>query len=104
MKRAALENRTRALVALSTRQRDVIADALAPWQSGARRIDRSTRWMSERAGWIGLAAGVGAGVLAAFKPWLVVRSARVVAMAAWPIWRIVRNRRRLNPGARLLES
>jgi hypothetical protein len=79
------------LTAVSARQREAIRDALEPWQTSARRIDRSTQWLRRRAVPIGFAAGFGAGTLAAFRPRLLVRAARTLLMA-WPVWRFARDR------------
>jgi len=86
MKRQALDHRTRLLTAISARQRDAMRAALAPWEASARRIDRSAHWFGERRGWIGFVAGIGSGLLLAFKPRLIVPAARMLLMA-WPFWR-----------------
>lgn len=90
MKRQVLTDRTRVLTAISARQREAICDALDPWQTRARRIDRSTQWLEKRAAWIGFAAGIGTGMLATFRPRLLVRAARTLLMV-WPVWRFARD-------------
>lgn len=82
------ESRTRSLVAASARRRDAIAAALAPVQARARRIDGALHFMQAKAGWIGLAAGLGAGLWSRLRPPTLAGALRALA-SVLPLWRAV---------------
>ena len=79
------EARTRSLVAVSARRRDAVAAALAPLHVRVQRFDRVAHWMQATACWVGLAAGLGVGLLPR-APRTLMGAVSVFARML-PLWR-----------------